>query len=300
VSGVASPGTIYRLDVTTGESTRWSRPELSLPVDSFVTTQVFVRSKDGTRFPMFVVKRKDTPLDGTAPAWIYGYGFGDWSASPWFQPHVAEFINRGGVWALPNIRGGAEYGESWNRAGSREKKQNTVDDYIAASEYLVSMRYTSARRIVANASSAGGIVAAAAVLQRPELYGAAILDFPVLDMLRYHLYTVADTWKSEYGTADNPSDFAALRSLSAPHNVRRGVCYPPIFVAPGENDEIVPPFHAYKFVAALQADKGCSTHPVHLRMSWGAGHVFGKTTADIVDNWTDQLMFVDKVLEPTR
>ena len=300
VSGLASPGTIYKLDVTTGKSSVWARPEVDLPIDSITTTQVFVRSKDGTRFPMFVVRRADTPLDGTAPAWIYGYGFGDWTASPWFQPYIAEFVNRGGVWALPNIRGGGEYGEAWNQAGSRERKQNTVDDYIAAAEHLIAQRYTAPRRIVANASSAGGVVAAAAVLQRPELYGAAVLDFPALDMLRYHLFTVAGTWKAEYGTVDDPNDFAALRALSAPHNVRDGVCYPPVIVSAAERDETTPPFHAYKFVAALQHANGCKTHPALLRLSWGSGHGFGKNTDDIADNWADELTFVNRVLEPTR
>jgi prolyl oligopeptidase len=300
VSGLASPGTIYRLDVTTGRSTVWARPEIELPLDSIVTTQVFVRSKDGTRFPMFVVRRADTPLDGTAPAWIYGYGFGDWTASPYYQPYVAEFVNRGGVWALPNIRGGGEYGEAWNQAGSRVNKQNTVDDYIAASEYLITARYSAPRRIVANASSAGGIVAAAAVLQRPELYGAAVLDFPALDMLRYHLFTVAGTWKAEYGTVEDSAQFRVLRALSAPHNVRDGVCYPPILVSAAENDETTPPFHAYKFIAALQHAKGCTTHPALLRLAGGSGHGFGRNTEEIIDNWADELTFVTRVLKPTR
>ena len=300
VSGVATPGTIYRLDMSTGVSTLWSKPNIALPLDSILTEQVFVTSKDGTRFPMFVVRKRDTPLDGTAPAWIYGYGFNDWTASPWFQSYVAEFINTGGIWALPNIRGGGEYGEAWNAAGSREQKMNTVDDYIAASEFLIAHDYTAARRIIANASSAGGIVAAIAVLQRPELYGAAILDYPALDMLRYHEYTVGPTWIGEYGTAEDPAHYPTLRRLSAPHNVRAGVCYPPIFVAPGERDQTTPPFHAYKFVAELQHAKGCSTHPVLLRVSWNAGHNAGSTRDEQVDNWADQLMFVRKALQPTR
>jgi prolyl oligopeptidase len=294
VSSLASPGTIYRMDVTTGRSEVWSRPAIDLPLDSLVTEQVFVRSKDGTRLPMFIVRRSDLKRDGSAAAWMYGYGFGDWSASPWFQPYVAEFVYQGGVWALPNLRGGAEYGERWNEAGSRTRKQNTVDDYIAAAEYLIEHKYTSAKRIVANASSAGGVVAASAVIQRPELFGAGIFDFPVLDMLRYHLFTVAGTWRSEYGTVDDSAEFRVLRSLSAPHALRPGLCYPPILVTPGEKDETTPPFHAYKFVAEMQHANGCDAQPALLRISWGAGHNFGKSTDDILDNWTDQLLFVKK------
>jgi prolyl oligopeptidase len=299
-SSYTLPPSVYRIDLPTGNTSLWKRVEADVDPGKFEVRQVTYRSKDGTPISMFLVHATGLVRDGNNPTYLTGYGGFNISMTPAFSRSLLLWLEHGGLVAIPNIRGGGEYGAAWNRAGSLLRKQNTVDDYIAATEHLVAERYTSARRIVANASSAGGVVAAAAVLQRPELYGAAILDFPVLDMMRYHLFTVAGTWKAEYGTVDDPAQFEVLRRLSAPHNVRGDVCYPPILVTPAENDQTTPPFHAYKFVAALQHERACDTRLALVRVSWGSGHGFGKNFDDMVDNWADQLTFVDKVLERTR
>ncbi len=216
LSGVADPGTIYRLDVESGRSTRFLRPELEYDPGDIVTRQVFFTSADGTRVPMYLAYRRGLDFGARPPVYMYGYGFGAWTAQPWFQAHIAVWLQMGGVWALPNIRGGGAYGEDWHQAGSRTRKQQAIDDYIAAGEWLVRNGYTTPQRLVANASSAGGAIAGAAVAQRPDLYGAAVLDFPVLDMLRYAEFTGARRWIPEYGTPDDPADFQALLASTRP------------------------------------------------------------------------------------
>ncbi len=295
LSGVANPGSIYRLDLRTGESRLVLRPELGYDPDRIVTEQVFYRSRDGTRVPMYLAYQRGLDRDGTAPVYMYGYGFGGWAAQPWFQAHATVWIQMGGIWALPNIRGGGAYGEEWHRAGSRRKKQNAIDDYIAAGEWLIEHGYTSPARLVANASSAGGAIAGAAITQRPDLYGAAVLHFPVLDMLRYAEFTGARRWIPEYGTPEDPADFEALLDYSPVHNVEPGTCYPATLVAPGERDETTPPLHAYKFVAALRHAQSCDA-PISLRVSWGAGHSHGADLERSIDNWADQLAFLARVL----
>jgi prolyl oligopeptidase len=294
LSGLVDPGTIYRLDIRTGESRVFQRPALGYDPDEFVTEQVFLQSRDGTRLPMFLVHaRGAAPMP--RPAIMYGYGFGAWPAAPWFQPHVAVWLRRGGIWAVPNTRGGGEYGAEWHRAGSGLRKQNAIDDYLAAARWLIAEGWTTADLLVANGSSAGGAVVGAALVQQPDLFGAVVLDYPVLDMLRYDRFTVADRWRSEYGTARDPAEFRALLAYSPVHNIRRGVCYPPTLVAPGERDDITPPFHAYKLVAALRDAQACD-RPVHLRVSWGAGHSSGATLEESIDTWADQLAFLYRVI----
>jgi prolyl oligopeptidase len=293
LSGLADPGSIWRLDVATGRSELVLRAAAGLDPASLTTRQVFYRSADGTRVPMFLVHRPGIRFP--APAWMYGYGFGAWPAAPWYQPHVTAFVEMGGVFALPNTRGGGEYGESWHTAGSGTRKQTAIDDYVAAAEWLVREGVTTSSLLTANGSSAGGAVAGAAVVQRPDLFGAAVIDYPVLDMLRYHLFTGAPGWRSEYGTAEDPDEFRALRAWSPVHTVREGACHPATLVAPGERDEITPPHHAYKFVAALQEAQGCAA-PILLRVSWGAGHAAGADVASSVETWADQLAFLVRVL----
>lgn len=295
LSGLVDPGTIYRLDVRTGESRVFQRPALGYDPDEFVTEQVFLKSRDGTRLPMFLVHARKIGPSTPRPAIMYGYGFGAWTAAPWFQPHMAVWLRRGGIWAVPNTRGGGEYGAGWHRAGSRLHKQNAIDDYLAAAQWLIANGWTSSDLLVANGSSAGGAVVGAALVQRPDLFGAVVLDYPVLDMLRYDQFTVADRWRSEYGSAENPAEFRALLAYSPVHNIDAGVCYPPTLVAPGERDGITPPFHAYKLVAALQHVQTCD-EPILLRVSWGAGHSSGATLEDSIDTWADQLAFLYRVL----
>jgi prolyl oligopeptidase len=246
---------------------------------------------------MFLVHHRTIEPGTPRPTIMYGYGFGAWTAAPWFQPHLAVWLRRGGMWAIPNTRGGGEYGAEWHRAGSRLQKQNAIDDYLAAAEWLIANRWTSPDLLVANGSSAGGAVVGAALVQRPELFGAVVLDYPVLDMLRYDRFTVAGQWRSEYGTASDPDELRALLAYSPVHNVKAGTCYPPTLVAPGERDETTPPFHAYKFVAALRHAQACD-RPILLRVSWGAGHTSGATLEASIDTWADQLAFLYRVLHP--
>ncbi|NIR44317.1 MAG: S9 family peptidase [Gemmatimonadetes bacterium] len=295
ISGLVDPGSIYRLDVRTGRSTLFARPELSYDPNDFVTRQVFFRSADGTRVPMYLVHRKELQRDGNAPVIMYGYGFGSWAAAPWFQSHLVLWLQMGGIWALPNLRGGGEYGEDWHQAGSRQNKQNSIDDYIAATEWLIENRYTTRGLFVANASSAGGPIAGAAITQRPDLYGAALIDFPVLDMLRYDQFTLARAWRDEYGSVEDPDEFEALYAYSPYHNLKPDTCYPATLVAPGEKDETTPPLHGYKFVAALQHAQACD-NPIFLRVSWDAGHAYGADLERAMDNWADQLSFLARVL----
>ncbi len=295
LQGVADPGTIYRFNTVTGSVAVFERPALVYDPGDYLTEQVFYRSKDGTRVPMFVVRHRNTKLDGSAPGIVYGYGFDAWSGSPWFQPMVTEFMREGGVWALANIRGGGEYGEAWAAAGRRRRKQTSIDDYLAASEWLIDHHYVARGKLVANASSAGGVIAAAAIQQRPDLFGASIFDYPVIDMFRYHAFPGGARWTEEYGTVADSADFAALRGYAPYPKVQPGTCYPASMLSPGELDETASPMHSYKFAAALQfanaGTPGCS-HPVLLRVSWGAGHSAGATGELAVETWADQLAFM--------
>jgi prolyl oligopeptidase len=300
VQGVADPGTVYRLDVRSGAVAEFLRTTLPYDPAAIVTEQVFYPAPDGTRIPMYVVKRRDVPLDGKAPLWIYGYGAQRWAGAPWFQPPVAAWILDGGIWALPNVRGGAEYGENWFQAGARRNKQTGIDDYLAAVEWLIANRYTSSARVVAHTSSAGGVLVAAAVVQRPQLFGAAVLEYPVLDMLRYEHLLTGNRWTDDYGTIKDPIDFRAMLAYAPIQSIRPGTCLPPTLVTPGEHDQTAAPAHAYKFVAMLQDAQGCPERPLLLRVSWGAGHSAGATLEDAIENWVDQLAFARSALGPVR
>lgn len=295
LSDFADPGTVYRLDVPTGGLTVFRQPQLVHDPQAFVTRQVFFHSKDGTRIPMFVSHRRDlTPSSGT-PVLLYGYGAFGWSASPWFRPDVTAWMERGGMFAMPNIRGGGEYGQQWHEAGIRRNKQRAIDDMIAAAEWLIGSGWTSRGRLIINGGSASGMLAAAAMLQRPELFAAGTIDYPALDMVRLDHFTGGRQWRSDFGSTEDPEDFRALLAYSPYHAIRPGECYPPTLVLPGEKDETTVPMHAYKFIAALQAAQSCP-NPVLLRVSWGAGHSAGATVEDSIDNWADQLSFMEYVM----
>ena len=296
VNGVADPGTMYRLDIQTGTVTPFLRPSLPYDPSAIVTEQVFYTATDGARIPMYVVRHRDTPRDGKAPLWIYGYGAQRWAAAPWFQPPIAAWLLEGGVWAVPNTRGGAEYGEEWFQAGSRRNKQRAIDDYIDAVEWLIANGYTAARRVVAHTSSAGGVLVAAAVQQRPELFGAAVMEYPILDMLRYEHLLTGNRWTDDYGTIKDSGDFRAMLAYTPIQNGRAGACHAPTLVTPGEFDRTAAPAHSYKLVGTLQHTQGCRQNPILLRVSWRAGHTAGATLDDALGNWVDQLAFARKVL----
>lgn len=300
VTDFADPGSLYRLKVKTGTSQVIRRPALAYDPDQFVTRQVFYPSKDGTMIPMFISSKRSAADDGpvrSRPFIIYGYGAFSWAASPWFRPDLVGWMESGGAFAMPNIRGGGEFGEAWHEAAVRERKQVTIDDYLAASEWLIHQGYTTPSQLVANGGSASGAVVGAAVVQRPDLFAAVTLDYPALDMIRLDQFTGGRQWRPEFGSTEIREQFEALLAYSPYHNLRRGVCYPPTLVLPGELDPTTVPMHAYKFVAALQDAQGCG-NPVLLRVSWGAGHSAGANLEDSIDNWADQLAFLARVLEP--
>ena len=288
---------LYRLDLATGESRPFQQPSLAFDSDRFETQQVFYTSKDGTRVPMFVVHRKGLELDGSNPLFMYAYGAFGWTAFLWYQPHVIAWLEMGGVYALPGIRGGGEYGRSWHEDGVGQNRQNAVDDYIAATEWLIDQGYTSPDRMVANGGSASASLAAMAVLQRPDLYGAAVIDIPSLDLLRYHRHPGSGGWVEEFGDPDDPDDFSVLRRLSPYHTIEAGACYPPMLVMAGEKDETALPLHAYKFVARMQANAppGCAS-PALLKVMWGAGHSYGTTARQQAQSWADAWAFLDTAL----
>lgn len=294
LSGQTDPGRVYRLDVATGRSVLDRVDATAAPLET-VTETVLYRGKDGKPVPMLLVYRKDLRRDGSAPLWMYGYGAFGWIPSLYFNPVTSVWIANGGIFALPSTRGGGEYGEEWHLAGSARRKQTAIDDYIAAAEWLIRNRYTSAGRLVANASSAGGVLGASAVIQRPDLFGASVLDYPVLDMMRYDRFTGGRKWSGEYGTVADSADFAALRAYDPMQRLRPGTCYPATMVSPGDRDATTVPMHAYKYVAALQHAQGCD-RPVLLRVSWGAGHSAGATPEESIETWTDQLAFLARVL----
>lgn len=293
------PGSSYALNVQTSESTLFSRPDLPFDPDAFEMTQVFYQSYDGTRVPMFIAKKKGLDKSTANPVFLYGYGAYKWTAFPWYQPHVLAWMQMGGIYAMPGIRGGGEYGEAWYEAGRGTNKPNTLRDFIAAAEYLIREGYTAPGRIVANGGSASGVVAGAAVVQRPELFGAAIIDVPALDMLRYQLFGSGGNWAAEYGTSENPSEFSVLYSYSPYHNVKDGVCYPPILTSVGNLDDTTAPLHGYKFTAALQHAQSCP-NPIMLKVMWGAGHAWnlGITPEQRAETGADQLAFLIRAMHP--
>jgi prolyl oligopeptidase len=295
VDGFVDPGTVYRHDLASGRTTVFRSPELPYDPRQVITRQVFYRGPAGDSIPMYLAYHAGMEPDGRRPVMIYGYAFGGWSASPWFRPHMEEWFGMGGVFALPALRGGGEFGQAWADAGIRRNRQHAVDDFLAAAEWLVARGLAPADGLIAETNSAGASVVGAAIVQRPQLFRAALLGFPLLDLLRYEAFTGGAAWRSQLGTVEDPADLAALRRYSPVHNVRPGLCYPAVLAAPGELDETTPPFHAYKFVAALQHGQRCMA-PILLRVSFGAGHAYGSDQVTTVDNYADQLAFVQRIL----
>ena len=294
-SQLYDPGTIYRLDVRTGETTLYFRPELAHNPDEFVTKQAFAESKDGSRVPMFILHRKDLELDGNNPVFMYGYGAWGWAAFPW-QRHMVPWMEMGGVYVIANIRGGGEYGDAWHQDGIRLNKQNGIDDFIAVAEWLIDNDYTSPSKMIANGGSASGILPGAAIIQRPDLFGAAVINYPTLDQVRYVEFGSAKSWIPEFGTPDDPDDFKALYAYSPYHNLKEGTCYPPTWTQVGDKDDTTTPMHGYKFTAAMQAAQGCD-NPVLLKIAWGAGHSSGLTPEQSRETLAEELAFLIKVLD---
>jgi prolyl oligopeptidase len=272
------------------------QPALDFRFDDYTITQVFYTADDGVRIPMFLTHRRGIALDGDHPVLLYGYGGFGLSMAPVFWLSKLLWLERGGIFALANIRGGGEYGEGWHRAGMLDQKQRSFDDFIAAAEWLIARGYTSQEQLAIMGASHGGLLVAACLVQRPELFRAAICEYPLADMLRYHHFTVGENWAYEFGTADaDPAQFQTLYAYSPVHNVQPGVAHPATLVLSGEHDDRVMPMHALKLVAALQgADAGAG--PILLRYDAHAGHGLGKPAARLIDEWRDIYAFLFEVM----
>ncbi len=286
------PPTIFRYDFLSGTLSLLYSASIDFEAASYETTQVFYTSKDGTRVPMFLTHKKGLVLDGNNPLLLYGYGGFDVSMTPSFTVPTLVWLENGGVYAVANLRGGGEYGEEWHRAGTLEHKQNVFDDFIAAAEWLIANKYTNTSRLAIQGGSNGGLLVAACMVQRPDLFGAVICQVPVIDMLRYHKFTVGRYWVSDYGNAEtNPEHFKFMYAYSPLHNVKEGVAYPATFILAADTDDRVVPAHAKKFAATLQAANG-GNNPILLRIEMKAGHGLGKPTAKVIEERSDILAFL--------
>ncbi|MGC4029900.1 MAG: prolyl oligopeptidase family serine peptidase [Steroidobacteraceae bacterium] len=295
-SDFATPARIYRLDVASGAALLLRAPQFAADVSPYVTEQVFYPSRDGTRIPMFIVRHRDARRDARNPVMLYGYGGFDISMTPAFSPATVAWLERGGIYAVANLRGGGEYGAAWHEAGTRGRKQNVFDDFIAAAEYLVRERWSTPRRIAIRGGSNGGLLVGAVITQRPELFGAALPDVGVLDMLRYHLASAnARQWSDDYGLSENEADFRAQIAYSPVHNAERQHCYPPTLVTTAAQDNRVVPWHSFKFAAALQHAQHCA-NPVLLRVETRAGHGAGKPVWMQVEHYAEQWAFAAAAL----
>ncbi len=292
-----TPVAIYRYDVKTGKSSLFKKTSVSVDTSFFVTKQVFFKSKDGTRIPMFLAHHKDTALDGQNPTLLYGYGGFNVALTPQYRTDQMVWLELGGVLAIPNLRGGSEYGEAWHLAGTKLQKQNVFDDFIAAAEWLIQGGYTSSKKLAIQGRSNGGLLVGAAMTQRPELFGAALPAVGVLDMLRYHTASAnARQWSSDYGLSEQAEEFKALYAYSPYHNLSEGTCYPPTLITTGDHDDRVVPWHSYKFGAALQAAQGCAS-PIIVRIETRAGHGAGKPTWMRIEDVANHWAFLVRVLE---
>jgi prolyl oligopeptidase len=289
--GYTIPPGFYRLDIRTGKSTLIRQGKVDFDASAYETRQIFYKSKDGTRVPMFVSARKGLKLDGANPTVLYGYGGFDVAITPNFTPYIAEWMEMGGVWVVATLRGGSEYGEAWHQAGMRDKKQNVFDDFIGAAEALIADKYTSTPKLAIFGGSNGGLLIGAVLNQRPDLFGAAMPAVGVMDMLRFQKFGFGTQWVGEYGTADNPADFKVLRAYSPLHNIRKGVKYPPVLITTSDHDDRVMPGHSLKYAATLQqAQEGPA--PILIRIETRAGHGAGKPTSKLIDEWTDRFAFL--------
>lgn len=303
VVSFAESGALWSHDLVSGATAQVRGSMSKLDSTSFVTEQVFVESDDGTRVPMFLTRLASVTPTGDVPVLLYGYGGFDIAVTPAFSVTFAAWLDRGGLLAVANLRGGGEYGRAWHDAGRLANKQNVFDDLCACARWLATPLPPSAGerawsqpgRIGISGASNGGLLVGACVTQRPELFGAAVADVGVFDMLRFHLFTIGWAWKSDFGDPDDPTDRGWLLGYSPLHNVRPGTCYPPTLILTGDHDDRVVPGHSYKFAATMQEAQGCD-HPVLLRVETSAGHGLGKPTAKLMAEATDRLAFLEVAL----
>lgn len=287
----AYPATVFRYEMTSGETSTWFKPKIPIDPNRFVVEQVFFKSKDETRIPMFVVHAKGMKRDGSNPTLLTGYGGFNLSRTPMFSAMAAVWLEQGGVYALANLRGGGEYGEDWHKAGMLEKKQNVFDDFIAAAQYLINEKFTSPSHLGIQGGSNGGLLVGAALTQRPELFGAVICAVPLLDMVRYHKFLVARFWTPEYGSVEDPKQFPFIHAYSPYHHVAEGGKYPAVMFVSGDSDTRVDPLHARKMCALLQAKTG-SGKPILLHYDTKGGHAGGKPVSKQIEDAVDELCFL--------
>jgi prolyl oligopeptidase len=290
-----TPPTIYRYDFTTGRSTLFRQPQVDFDPQAYEVQQVFYPSKDGTRIPMFLVHRRGLARTGDHPTLLYGYGGFGISLTPSFSVGLVAWLEMGGVYAQPNLRGGGEYGEAWHQAGTKLNKQKVFDDFIAAAEWLVANGYTNPSKLAISGGSNGGLLVGACLTQRPDLFAAALPAVGVFDMLRFHKFTIGWAWISEYGSPEDPEEFKALYAYSPLHNLKPGTAYPATLMTTADHDDRVVPAHSFKFAAALQAAQGGS-QPILIRIDTKAGHGAGKPTTKLIEETADRWAFLVEVL----
>lgn len=290
------PPTIFRYDMEKGDSSVFRQAKVDFNPADYETKQVKYKSKDGTEVPMFITSKKGLQLDGQNPTHLYGYGGFNASMTPSFSITNLVWLEMGGVYAMANIRGGGEYGKEWHDAGKKLKKQNCFDDFIAAAEWLIANKYTTSSKLAISGGSNGGLLVGACITQRPDLFGAALPAVGVLDMLRFHKFTIGWAWTSDYGSAENPEEFAALMKYSPLHNIKKGTSYPPTLITTGDHDDRVVPAHSFKFAATMQEAQSGS-NPILIRIDTKAGHGAGKPTAKIIDEAADRMAFLVRNLD---
>ena len=295
-SSFTTPGSVYRFDVESGESTVYKQPQTAFDLSDMMTEQVFFASKDGTKVPMFITRKKDIPLDGSNPVYLYGYGGFNISLPPYFSATRVPWFEKGGIYVQVNLRGGSEYGEAWHLAGTKMNKQNVFDDFIAAAEWLIANGYTSSEKLAIVGGSNGGLLVGACMTQRPELYTVAIPEVGVMDMLRYHKFTIGWNWAPDYGTSEDSEEmFKYLLGYSPLHNLKPGTAYPATLVTTADHDDRVVPAHSFKFAATLQ-ECNAGPRPCLIRIDSKAGHGGGKPLAKVLEEQADIYAFIMKNL----
>lgn len=290
-STFTAPTSIYKYDIEKNEVSLYKKPEIKFNSDDYETKQIFYTSKDGTKVPMFITHKKGIKQDGNNPTLLYGYGGFNISVTPAFSVSHAVFMEQGGIYAVANIRGGGEYGKEWHKAGTQLQKQNVFDDFITAAEYLINEKYTSSEKLAIEGRSNGGLLVGAVMTQRPDLFKVALPGVGVLDMLRYHKFTIGYAWASDYGTSDEEVHFNNLIKYSPLHNLKEGVNYPATLITTGDHDDRVVPAHSFKFAATLQ-EKHKGDNPVLIRIDVNAGHGTGKPTSKQIEESADVLSFM--------
>ncbi len=289
-SSFLRPNTIYSLDMRSLEIKVFKAPKIDFNPDLFTTEQVWYASKDGTKVPMFITRKKNIAYDGQNPTLLYGYGGFNISITPTFSPSRAALLENNGIYAVANIRGGGEFGEKWHKAGTKCQKQNVFDDFIGAAEYLIDKKYTSPPRLAIQGGSNGGLLVGACMTQRPDLFGVCFPAVGVLDMMRYHQFTIGYAWATDYGRSDNPEDYPCLIKYSPLHNLKK-TAYPATMITTADHDDRVVPAHSFKFASALQENQQ-GTNPTLIRIETSAGHGAGKPTSKLIEEASDVLSFM--------